>query len=109
MKMVFGSLMLVFALMATAFGEEGNRPEPKEAEAVCVDPIPCHLQEISVTIKTGRGEGSGVIVTREVKAANGKTETINFVWTAAHVVEGLRSVRSAVDPKSGQSRQIVEF
>jgi len=66
-----------------------------------------HLQDVSVTVKSFAGEGSGVIVTREVALPSGKKEKVNFVWTAAHVVDGLRSVRSAI--KDGRPSRIVEF
>jgi len=65
------------------------------------------LQEISVTVKAGFSEGSGVIITREVRTAPNKTESINFVWTAGHVVDGLRSVRNIIE--GGQQRKVVEF
>lgn len=57
------------------------------------------LQEVSVTIKAGRGEGSGVVKTRG---------GVNYVWTAAHVVEGNRRTRRVIDA-NGTSRTIVEF
>jgi len=71
-----------------------------------------HLQDVSVTVKSSSGEGSGVIVTRDVSIkANGKDKPtivkVNFVWTAAHVVDGLRSVRTVI--KDGRSIKIVEF
>jgi len=62
-----------------------------------------HLQDISVTIRAGTSEGSGVIVTREIDGKN-----VNFVWTAGHVVEGLKSTRTVVDA-AGQERKVVEF
>lgn len=66
-----------------------------------------HLQDISVTIRAGDGyggcEGSGVIKTRII---DGKR--INFVWTAAHVVENLRRVETVVTP-DGSERKIVSF
>ena len=65
------------------------------------------LQEISVTVKSGYSEGSGIIITRDVQVAPNKIEKINFVWTAGHVIDNLRSVRSVI--KDGQSRKIVEF
>ena len=65
-----------------------------------------HLQDVSVTVKTFDGEGSGVIVTRTI-CVGSETGKVNFVWTAAHVVDGLRSVRTVI--KDGQSRKIVEF
>jgi len=74
-----------------------------------------HLQDVSVTIKAsgefgGGSEGSGVLITREVKLTNDGLEavTINFVWTAAHVVDGLRSTRMIIGA-NGQKRTVVEF
>ena len=86
------AFLIVFALAAQAFaGEELYKK----------------LQEISVTVKSGFSEGSGVIITREVKTEGNKTEKINFVWTAGHVIDNLRSVRSVI--VDGQPRKIVEF
>lgn len=62
-----------------------------------------HLENISVTIATGHGQGSGVIVTR-----TRDKDTINFCWTAAHVVEGLRKTKTVVD-KNGNTKTVVEF
>lgn len=62
--------------------------------------VPAYMQAISVTIKAGFSEGSGVAIDR-----NGTT----FVWTAGHVVDGLRSMRKVTDPKTGTPRTIVEF
>lgn len=72
-----------------------------------------HLQEVSVTVKAesrwSRGEGSGVIVTRKLKDKDGKEHTVNFVWTAGHVIDNLRKVREVIDPKTGTTRKIIEF
>jgi len=62
--------------------------------------VPDYLQEISITIRAGSSEGSGVAFTRD---------GVTYVWTAAHVVSGLRSTRMVVDPKTGTPRTIVEF
>lgn len=69
-----------------------------------------HLQEISVTVKAAGAEGSGVIVTRELKLNDKSNDTkkVNFVWTAGHVVDGLRSVRTLIDSK-GTEKKSVEF
>lgn len=56
------------------------------------------LLDISVTIQTGHGQGSGVMFTR------GDT---TYVWTAAHVVESLRSTRSVI--VNGSPKTVVEF
>jgi len=84
---------LVFTIPFPLYGEE--------------PPVSTFLQEISVTIKTDRGEGSGVIFTREIKSKNGK-QNVNFVWTAAHVLENIRNVRSVLDAE-GKSKKIIEF
>lgn len=59
-------------------------------------PVSQYLQDISVTIKTDRGSGSGVIFTRKIVSDDGE-KNVNFVWTAAHVLEGIRSIRSILD------------
>ena len=41
---------------------------------------------MSVTIKAGDAQGSGTLVTRQIGE-----DTVTFVWTAAHVVDGLRT------------------
>ena len=71
-----------------------------------------HLQDVSVTVKSGLGEGSGVIVTRAVPLTTDSCEKpltvkVNFVWTAAHVADGLRSVRTVI--KDGRSIKVIEF
>ncbi|MBL69591.1 MAG: hypothetical protein CMO74_14315 [Verrucomicrobiales bacterium] len=66
-----------------------------------------HLQDISVTIKAEgdyrKSEGSGVLITRQIEG-----ESVTFVWTAAHVVDILRNVRTVVD-ETGSSVKVIEF
>jgi len=69
--------------------------------------ISSYLQNISVTVTTKGGAGSGVIFTREIHDGN-KTKKVNFVWTAAHVLEGLRNVRTFID-SDGHVKKTVEF
>ena len=55
-------------------------------------------------------QGRGVIKTRRmVLRAGEKPVRVNFVWTAAHVVAGLRSVEKVIDAKTGTERQVVRF
>jgi len=56
------------------------------------------LQDISVTIKAESAQGSGVLFTRD-----GTT----FVWTAGHVVKGLRHVRPIIS--DGVTKTVIEF
>ena len=66
-----------------------------------------HLQTISVTIRAenswSAGEGSGVIFTRK----NADGDLVNFVWTAAHVIDNLRTERKVI--VNGSTRTLVEF
>jgi len=69
-----------------------------------------HLQDISVTIRAANSEGSGVIISREILLSKGSKDTIkvNFVWTCAHVVDGLRSTRTVIDNR-GKPKTVIEF
>lgn len=69
--------------------------------------ISSYLQNISVTVTSKGGSGSGVIFTRDIQDGN-KTKKVNFVWTAAHVLEKLRSVRTFIDSE-GHVKKVVEF
>ena len=77
------------------------------ASLVLAQDLAQQLQDVSVTIKAGRSEGSGVLITRNVKTEGDKVEKINFVWTAGHVIDSLRSVRTVI--VNGQQKRIVEF
>ena len=56
------------------------------AVATALASVPDDLQRVSVTIKAGDAQGSGTLVTRQIGE-----DTVTFVWTAAHVVDGLRT------------------
>lgn len=71
--------------------------------APAVATVPDDLQRVSVTIKAGSAQGSGTLVTRKIG-----DETVTFVWTAAHVVDGLRTTRTVVTPQ-GTPRILVEY
>jgi hypothetical protein len=77
--------------------------------AYAIQDVAQHLQDVSVTIRAGRSEGSGVLVTRKIKPkADSKQKVdVNFVVTCAHVVDGLRSTRTVVE--DGKTKTIVEF
>jgi hypothetical protein len=65
--------LLLFLLLATS--------------ALATEPSPVYqeLQDVSFLVDIGNGCGTGVIVTRQVG-----TVTRSYIWTAAHVVSGLR-------------------
>lgn len=77
--------------------------------------IATHLQNISVTILApgdfGQSSGSGVLITRDLKnkASDADKVKTNFVWTAAHVVDSLRSTREIIDSKTGTKKNVIEF
>ena len=60
------------------------------------------LQNISVTIKAGNSQGSGVLFSRQVN-----NEVRTYVWTAGHVVSGLRKTRNVII--NGSPKTIVSF
>ena len=91
-KTLLAVLLLVMASTTQAFGGDTALYQK--------------LQDVSVTVKAAGSEGSGVIITREVSVGD-TTEKINFVWTAAHVVARLRSVRNIIE--DGTPKKIVEF
>jgi hypothetical protein len=66
---------------------------------VRADSVVDRLQEISVTIASCGGEGSGVLVSRG---------DVTYVLTAAHVVESCRKTRQVIDGK-GQVKSLVWF
>ena len=92
-KAILGTVMLLFVLASSVFSADKQLYQ--------------HLQDVSVTVKSGLGEGSGVLITRDVLVSPGRVEKINFVWTAGHVVDNLRSVRVVI--KNGKPTTIVEF
>jgi len=71
--------------------------------APAVASVPDDLQNVSVTIKSGNAQGSGNLVTRKVGE-----DTLTFIWTAAHVVENLRTTRTVVTAQ-GTPRILVEY
>ena len=88
-------LLLGFSLALSSYADE---KKTSTAE---------HLQNVSVTIRSegdfSVGEGSGVIFTRKDPEGN----QVNFVWTAAHVIDNLRKTRKTV--VNGAPKTIVEF
>ena len=89
-------IVMVFGLIATSVLGVEKKQDTAD-----------HLQNVSVTIRSegewSNGEGSGVIFTR--KDADGNQ--VNFVWTAAHVIDNLRSTRKVV--VDGTPKTLVEF
>lgn len=97
-------LVLVFAGVACAEDPECCYPV---IEAGKSGTVAQHLQDVSVTIRAGSSQGSGVVISRDI-SVKGKVHKVNFVWTAAHVIDGLRSTRKVVGP-NGQTKTLVEF
>ena len=89
------TLLIVFTLAFTSYAGE---KKPSTAD---------HLQNVSVTIRSegdfSVGEGSGVIFTRK----DAKGNLVNFVWTAAHVIDNLRTERKIL--VNGSPKTLVEF
>jgi len=96
MKSIKVFLLAVF----TIIGGSSYAAEKKQSTAD-------HLQNVSVTIRAegaySAGEGSGVIFTR--KDSEGRL--VNFVWTAGHVIDNLRTERKVL--VDGSPKTLVEF
>jgi S1-C subfamily serine protease len=69
------------------------------------------LQDLSVTIAAGGSQGSGVIVTRELKLKKDEETKarFNFVITAAHVVDSVRKINEVVDPTTGSEKKVIQY
>ncbi len=97
MKLLNAALLGLF-IASTPFTSFSDEKKTATAE---------HLQNVSVTIRSegsfSNGEGSGVVFTRK----DSKGNLVNFVWTAAHVIDNLRKERKAVI--NGSPKTIVEF
>jgi hypothetical protein len=89
----------VFGLTLTPANSQ-EKAQPAPVKKLSADEIPLYLQDLSVTIHAGRSQGSGVIKTRD---------GVNYILTAGHVVESLRTTRTIIDPKTGGSRTKIEF
>ncbi|MBI3336403.1 trypsin-like peptidase domain-containing protein [Candidatus Peregrinibacteria bacterium] len=107
MTLAFATAMVMgTALRAQESTTTAAKPEG-EAKVQVVKPalptkaeLPSYLQNISVTISAGFAQGSGTLYSRD---------GYSFVWTAGHVVDGLRRTREVIDPVSGTRRTLVEF
>jgi len=96
MKSIKVFLLAVF----TIIGGSSYAAEKKQSTAD-------HLQNVSVTIRAegaySAGEGSGVIFTRK----DSKGRLVNFIWTAGHVIDNLRTERKVL--VDGSPKTLVEF
>lgn len=87
------SFLAVFALVAV-FASTVLAVDPKD--------VPSHLQKNCVTVRSNDSSGSGAIVVRTV---DGKK--IAFVWTAYHVIDGLREVKTIL--QGGIEKKVVTY
>lgn len=109
MKKFLVMAVAMFALAAPMAVSADDKTETVFSKMDADQKVAPHLQDISVTIvskgRLGGGEGSGVIKTRKMPGG----DTVNFVWTAAHVVSNLRHEKTVIDSRSGTSKTVVEF
>ena len=107
MKKNIVALIMGLTLAAAPFISAGEKPQNSAPKRAAVKTTAEHLQNVSVTIRAegdySAGEGSGVIFTRKDKDGN----LVNLVWTAAHVVDNLRTERKVL--VNGSPKILVEF
>ena len=112
MKRNIVALVMGLTLAITPLIGAGETPKDNKPKSL-LPPLPRpeitaeHLQNVSVTIRAeaeySAGEGSGVIFTRK----DSKGNLVNFVWTAGHVVDNLRTERRVL--VNGSPKTLVEF
>ena len=99
------TILLGIALTFSSVAGDKNKDSTKKASKKVSTAE--HLQNVSVTIRAesgySAGEGSGVIFTRKNKDGN----SVNLVWTAAHVVDNLRLTKRLL--VNGTYKTIVHF
>jgi len=95
---VFAALFLSGFVSLACLADDDNKQGNPVIGAVKADNVSQYLQDISVTIRAGNAEGSGVIT---------NVDGINYVWTAGHVVEHLRHTHVVL--VDGSARTMVEF
>ena len=93
MRSIVFAITVLFAF--TAVAAEKPKLTPQD--------IAAKLQEVSVTIKASNAEGSGTAIIRKIGS-----EKVTFIWTAAHVVDGLRKTKEVI-ASDGTKRTKVEF
>ena len=107
MKTLFTMILGLTLALSSFAGENTDKKTKRAPVAAPTVKTADHLQNVSVTISSegewSAGEGSGVIFTRKDPKGN----LVNYVWTAAHVVDNLRSTRNVVI--NGRPKTIVEF
>lgn len=89
MKRRWIPLLLLLAILAST--AEARKPEE----------IGPYLQSISVTIKKGFDRGSGTVITRQVEGKG-----VNWILTAAHVVDDLRQVTTVIDENGDEKKRV---
>ena len=107
MKKNIVALVVGLTLAVAPLIGAGETPKDSKPKSAAVKNIADHLQNVSVTIRSESdfmaGEGSGVIFTRK----DSKGNLVNFVWTAAHVIDNLRTERRVL--VNGSPKTLVEF
>jgi hypothetical protein len=90
MKFVASLFLVAALLVTTSFVQAADNP------------LVAKLQDVSVTVKSGRSQGSGCMFTRKVG-----NDTVTYIWTAGHVVDNLRKTRVVII--NGTPKAVVEF
>ena len=107
MKKNIVALIVGLTLAVAPFTGAGEKPQNTTPKRVAAKNTAEHLQNVSVTIRAegdfSSGEGSGVIFTRKDEDGN----LVNLVWTAAHVIDNLRTERKVL--VNGSPKTLVEF
>jgi hypothetical protein len=94
LRHIVGAIVLLVLMVGLATADDASR----------------YMQELSVTVKSAMSEGSGVVITHDMKEEKDSKETVPvcFILTAGHVVDDLRKTRKVINSE-GDTKTVIEF
>jgi hypothetical protein len=93
-------LLMVPVVAADPPAKDAPPPAKKVVKLPSKDEIPNYLQDISVTIRAGNAEGSGIVTNIDGDC---------YVLTCAHVCRHLRVTRTIEDSETGRPKTVIDW
>ena len=102
MKRILSLFTLLVFTTFPVYAEDKKTEEVKVKKQILPikEDVPQYLQDISVTIRAGNAEGSGIITN-----IGGES----YILTCGHVVAHLREAREIVDSASGVTKTVIDW
>lgn len=103
-KLIAFTTIIALAIMVPITAADPPAKKDDKAKVVAKLPakedVPQYLQDISVTIRAGNAQGSGVVTNLDGEC---------FVFTCGHVVKHLRNTRVLEDSETGRPKTVVDW